>query len=58
MMGRLIGFVLFAFIGMVGGISIATDKIRTEAVERGYAMYSPTTGKWQWKDINQLQDHK
>lgn len=37
------------FAGVSIGIEIAKDHFKKEAVDRGYAVYNPTNGIWQWK---------
>jgi hypothetical protein len=39
--------VLF-FVGLVAGGMLANSKWKADAVKRGYAEYSNTSGAWQW----------
>lgn len=37
---------------LVAGIFVwfdQTEELKAEAIKRGYAIYSQTTGKWQWR---------
>jgi hypothetical protein len=42
-------FVSAAVIMIVLAIVSPEKSLRQEAIEHGYAQYSPTTGQWEWK---------
>ena len=46
----LFGIALGFFI-TVKGISSGTPDYKKQAIERGFAKYSETTGKWEWKEV-------
>lgn len=41
-MGVTVGFIL--------GVLTERSRLREDAVKRGYAEYSPTSGKWRWHE--------
>lgn len=43
---------VIALVAIVTSTNLYIDvsTIRTEAIERGYAIYCPTTGNFSWKD--------
>jgi hypothetical protein len=41
--------VLAVFMGRLNGVDTGVNRMQQEAIERGYAEYNSTTGKWQWK---------
>ena len=41
-----------SFIGLLTGLAVGMSdwaRLRKDAVKRGHAQYSPTTGIWEWK---------
>ena len=42
--------------GLMAGVTIQQDVWRKDAVLRGFAEYSPQTGKWQWLELRELQE--
>jgi len=46
----LFGVFVGAIAVMAASVPSSTyDKLKSEAIDRGYAQYNPTTGEWQWK---------
>ena len=39
---------IFGLIALLVLNSLELDKIRTQAIERNYALYCPDTGEWSW----------
>lgn len=42
--------VVAVFIGFILGHMSGEDSMETEAIERGYAIYCPTSGDFAWKN--------
>jgi len=35
-----------------------SDKLKEQAIEKGFAEYNQTTGKWQWKEVKDVAIQK
>ena len=42
--------ILGVVVGQLWGMYICTSDFEKQAIERGYALYSPTKGKFEWKE--------
>ncbi len=49
LLGMMAGFFVTALVLAYPAVVYEANKWQSQAVERGYAQYSPTTGKWGWK---------
>lgn len=50
-----IGGVWVLVVGVLLGIVITKHVYRQEAIDRGFAIYNPTNGIWQWKEPEQVK---
>ena len=48
-----LGLIAASWVGVrIGGVD--AQRLRQEAISRGYAQHNPTTGEWEWVDKEEV----